>query len=623
MPTPEFTYRIGWFASYEQLFAGQPDAETEASTLAEGALVAGRVILSGRGGGAKSVALRRLARSRLEHGDIVTIIDMKRWSRSDVDEWNLLLSATERVDFLLSRLGSGELSVRRLAALPPHVQRLILVDGLNEVPATAGQQVLEALEQFIRYSPNTGTIVADRLVRRSFPDVERWHLASILPIDDEQVRRLLQEKVGNSARFDTGDRDARAMLTNPYFLDALLGAGSEATSLAALIRDLFVNHAGLDSTELISASKAAFLAYREFASRTFPFEAFLASAGTSAAEKLTSSGRLLVDGDRATFDHHLNHDFLAAAFVVADSKRWSNDFLDAITFSASSFDALALALQQIQDVATADAFVRRIYDWNIYGAAYALSEGRTPDSPQGRVTTEMEIVMLAMLAIRRWDLITATATRARDALSLFPSSSAGPFLSATEIGDVVRLVDATPPTSDLATGWFNEWKLLFSGKSLFEPGEAAQLIAADDIIGWTFANAVRRNPLEQSLRDNLISKLKSPNSTVRWRIVHALGLDPDPKTAETLEKTLLSDIDKWVRYGAIRALVEIAALGSSELRSSVMRWIRDHAGELLAQDRVVRELKAAVAIEPNRAPADWLTQAMSVVEAFYELDTIN
>lgn len=620
-PTPEFTYSLGWYPDYETLFREDEQATSPLETLAEAALTTGRVILSGRGGGAKSEVLRRLALHQLERGRVVSLVDLKRWSKANVELWDTLSSAPERVDFLLTELGTPGLDIHRLNAIPENVSALLLIDGLNEVSASTGQQILASLEQFVRYAQNLGVIVADRLVRRSFPDASRWRLASVLPLDVDQIRALLRNAYGNSDRYDHADGGTHAMLANPYFLGALLRNGSDATTIAELIRERFIQHAGLQDDELSLAAQAAFEAYRDFGSRTFPLASFEATTGPAVVEKLFQAGLLSRSEPATAFDHHLTHDFLAAAYTVADEKRWDSGTLDAITFGASSFDALALAVQQINDAARADVFVRRVYDWNIYGAAYALTEGRPLNSQRSSVSLEMEAAMLAMLAVRQRDLIISTRTRARDALNLFPKSVAEPFLKTEEDTQVVSLIEAVPSSGVSGDAWFPRWKEIFIGTAPIDAGNAVACLEQDDIFGWTFANAVRRVQFTDELRRALYHALdSSADATIRWRIVHALGMDATISTADALVKILQQDSDTWVRYGAVRALIEIAALGDGELREHVFRSIGGSAGELREQGRIVRELKNAVAIDPLNAPAGWLQSSIRLIETFYELE---
>ena len=108
---------------------------------------------------------------------------------------------------------------------------------------------------------------------------------------------------------------------------------------------------------------------------------------------------MIVNEDQAYFDHHLYHDYLAARHVAAHLELWNDTHFDAITFGASSFDTIALVLQQL-DLEQTDIFLKRVYDWNPYAAAYALS-----DTENSTTTPETLFVISAMLADRLDDLL--------------------------------------------------------------------------------------------------------------------------------------------------------------------------------------------------------------------------
>lgn len=135
------------------------------------------------------------------------------------------------------------------------------------------------------------------------------------------------------------------------------------------------------------------------AGRTFSIARFRAIAGGELANRLIDRQVVLTDGDLAFFRHHLFHDLLVARVVAYDQALWSDDVLDAITFDANAFDAVALVLVQLVDAGSADRFLVEVYDWNLYGAAYALARRNRLRSIAVSDATELAIV--AMLAERR------------------------------------------------------------------------------------------------------------------------------------------------------------------------------------------------------------------------------
>ncbi|HEV3155620.1 MAG TPA: hypothetical protein VGZ02_17575 [Candidatus Baltobacteraceae bacterium] len=164
---PAFSNAIAWSGSYEDLFRAKYATESSDITdLVTRAMIHGRVILSSRGGAAKTVILRRLAEQILSDTVIPTIIDLRNWTQKNYDEWSALENSDVRMDYLFSSVGLTGFSTRALDILPANVRRLIFVDGLNEVTSPIGQQIISVVDDFVRYAINTGAVIADRLVRR-------------------------------------------------------------------------------------------------------------------------------------------------------------------------------------------------------------------------------------------------------------------------------------------------------------------------------------------------------------------------------------------------------------------------------------------------------------------------
>lgn len=332
------------------------------------------------------------------------------------------------------------------------------------------------------------------------------------------------------------------------------------------------------------------------------------------AEALQAAGVLIVQGERAWFSHHLNHDYLVSRFLCADEGRWNSAEFDIVTFRASSFDVLALALQQLESEGSADRFVRRIYDWNPYAAAYAITEGRGEGTSLA-VSREMEFAIITMLGLRRWDLIEATRVKAEDALSLFTSGPALAVLSKATRAEILQMAAALQSEKQ----WFIEWQRLLTERRAVGDADLRLIEDTDSLRGWTFANVLREVELEPRLQNTLREVLRQANSeTVRWRVVHVLGAYPTAANAEALLERFANEPPGWVRYGAIRALVEVAALGDPEIRATVFAQLREHLDRLEQDERTQREFEDAIFVDPNRAPADWVETLAGVIEALYE-----
>ena len=147
-------------------------------------------------------------------------------------------------------------------------------------------------------------IVSDRLVRRSSID-DRWLL----------LRLLSAREPGRPASDD-------ALLRNAFFLDKRINAEAEGDSASEVVESYLTRHVDLTPSELHHAADAAAAAY-ELAARSFELVRFREVAGSDIVEKLRWAGALVVDGDRAMFDHHLIHDVLVARWLASEPTGWA------------------------------------------------------------------------------------------------------------------------------------------------------------------------------------------------------------------------------------------------------------------------------------------------------------
>jgi hypothetical protein len=606
LPEPLFNVRLGWSIDYDAIFSGQNLERTSIDASLKQAQSTGRVLLIGPGGGAKTIILRRLARKAARSGDIVVLVDLRQWTAKEYDEWRHLTAYSQRMDFLLLRFGQPSLGTAELDLLRTALRKLVLIDGLNEVRASTGGEILDAADDFVRFGIRTSVIISDRLVRRSLQSGERWRLAAVLPLSDNEVERQIKSTLGSQKWNELAD-DTRALLRSPYFLDAYLRHGKLQRTRAEELHDYFVRHA-LGENEIERVAAAAFRLYSS-ATRTFSLAAFIDMVGAETAKKLTDSRALIQNGDLAYFDHHLKHDYLVSKFISADPQRWTAENLNVITFNASSFDTVVLAMEQMVDLESADRFLRALYDWNIYGAGYALSDGR-----HERVSPDMTTVVHAMFAERRWEIFRHTAKTAEDILNLIGTELSRSLLAAPTaeaVLDIVREQHGEAP-------WFTAWRDLFTAR----PGIAAEnhelqhITDADSVMGWTSSNVLRRKLLSDDQQHAVRQILEGEAAAVaRWRATHVLGRFPSAQNADSFFQALIRDT-REVRYGATRSLMEMAARGGRQLSEIIVERLAGAAGELAQFKNVVDEFQRTLIIKQNVAPTGWTKLVLPAVAAF-------
>lgn len=609
-PTPSFDFRIGWSRDYEQLFLEQFDETTSIDGIVAKIQESGRVLIAAKGGSAKTTVVNRLLRSVIANPDALPIlIDVNRWQAPLYETWRALPENwVARVNFLLENLSVPKSNVAVLGALDPGITRTVFVDGINEVSSSVSQDILASLDEFVGRAPHTFVIVTDQLVRRYLRDTLRWRIGTILPLDNAQIMRLLKERFGSESVWKQTSIDEGEILKIPFFLNQMLHSEKPTKSRAATFEEFFAKHA-LTGLDLDRAAQAAFLMYRDERARAFSSAGFELAAGLDIKGRLTEAGALREFDGKAYFAHHLQHDYLASRYLAQHPEEWNPTIFDRMTFRASSFDILALCLDQLTTSESSDQFLILTYDWNLYGTAYALADAYTP----GRVSAEMEVVVAAMLADRKWDLIVSTAQRARDALALFPPGC--PARAFLELENKKELYEATSRMQS-SKNWFSEWQSLFtiSDEASVPDSIVERILDEHSIIGWTTSNVLRRVRLSEIQESNLRQWVTNRPPTIVWRIAHVFGTHPSPENRDLLLE-LVGFNDFWVQYGAIRSLIEMAASAAVRLRRSIFSHVRNLIPGL--SQRIVEDLDRVLFIDPSRAPRDWGEHAMGVIRALF------
>jgi hypothetical protein len=603
VPTPEFLINIGWASSYEDLFAGHPDSQSEILNLNKTAMEKGFVLLTGKGGGAKTVIIIRLAKNALKSQALPFVVSLKDWTGKDYVSWDAADSQSAKVDFLLSRFGLVSLSSVDLEGISPKIVRLILVDGLNEVNSRVGQEIIYALEDYVRFAPNSRIVVTDRLVRRGFVNRSRWKLAIVCPLQLTEVEKQIAKKFGKRA-VSALSQESRSLLTSPYFLDAYLREGTIAATRSQEFETYFLNHVTLSNEEIGLSAIAAFEVYKT-ASRTFPLAQFTEHTNAQIVQKLRSSGAMITEGQVAYFDHHLKHDYLVSRYLSQRPQEWNDETFKVVTFGASSFETITLVLEQIVEVEAADSFLRHIYDWNPYGAGYAVAEAR-----QTAASWEIRIVIFAMLAERRLDVMIRTAERANDALSLIQGEAVEPFKTSESLEGIFGAVNAVESVRD----WFQQWRTLYTTTQGAPASEAdiASLIDEDSVVGWTSANVLKRLFLSQEQQTTVRQILQDhEDAKMRWRAAHVLGAFASEENLNALIDAL-QDPASSVRFGSVRSVIEIAAREHGLTDSAFQRLI-EHADQISEHRTVIEEVQRAVFVRGQIVPPNWSSKVLSLV----------
>jgi HEAT repeats len=605
-PQPIFNLRTRWTDNYDELFSGSGEILADEKDILTRVVKIGRAILSSRAGDGKTCMLRRLYGYALDRGFAPVMIDLKNWTTDDHPQWRdwTTRDVADGAEYLLQRFSGTRLGVMGLDRLPPSMDKIIFVDGINEISGPVGGQILEVVDALVRHLMRTSAIVADRSVRRELPAGGRWTIGTILPLTSE-------ERTGHGI-----DATVNAeALASPFFFNTSLHLPKAERDDSLSRSAALCERLKLNDTESLKAGKAAYDAYLNSKSRMFDLDRFRLIAGEKVVRRLKSSSELVLASegtDNAYFSHHIVHDYLVSRYLISLSpNQWTSEALSVASFEAASFDAIALAFEQMSGE-QADLFLRALYDWNLYAAGYALGQvGEAATS----ASIHMRIVIYAMLAEKKFDAVVATRKRARDALMLIRYPDARPFQKANSFEAVMQALRDVEDDD----GWFKVWKSIFllPSKAKVDLTQLETLRTVDSVIGWTMSNVARRTKVSMRDIEAISAWIDTENATIRWRIVHVLGAYPFDKVIKTLRKLLTDDPDTNVRYGAIRSLIELAVKGHTETRCAVRTVLFELTGKINAEPRVRQELRNSLVIDRSVVPQNWLAFATEVIRTFY------
>jgi hypothetical protein len=491
--------------------------------------------------------------------------------------------------------------------LPPVVQKLFFLDGLNETPGSVADEILATCDGIAAVIVGSSFIVSDRLVRRNLRDERKWRFVMPMPVQQSEVDKLLS---GKNVSLPSG---SEALLDSPFFLDRAI-KGELRDSPLRTIKEMVESRGKLTSEGLADAANAAYLAYKIDGSRTFSIERFSEAGNPEIAKTLQAGGILVASGkETVAFSHHWYHDYLASRFVADHPDLWTfqnrHQVLDVLTFKANSFDAVAFVLEMLPAQSTGE-FIQAVYDWNPYAAGYALAEARirVEDVPR-----DVRLVILAMLAERCLDRHYYSAVRATDALDLLVDKDASRMRSAKTLPELQKIVSQIEEPSET----FVAWRGLF----ILKTGETAkkQLLERvsdeNSILGWTAVNVLKRLALNQEQLVQVVALSADSRPVVRWRAVHVMGGFVRQEFISVLLNHLDSDSDDNVRYGCLRSLIEIASRDEHKV-PIIIDELRTRLTLLRGKPRLLSELKRAVFLSSGVAPQNW---AAEISRLFYHL----
>ncbi|MFM0504300.1 trypsin-like peptidase domain-containing protein [Paraburkholderia caffeinilytica] len=573
------------------------------------------------GGAGKSTFLARVIRAAKANGVVPFLLDMAKEK----------VNPTTFKDFFTTFACNAKYCDFE-SCIEQRKDIILVIDGLNERPASLDGEEVSTINKFCEINTGVRVIITDRIKRRNirYPLFEK---ATILPISRDDVEQAIGK--GNLSEIEI------RLLSSPFFLDLFLDIRTTSTARDGrstrikMFRDFFRFYLELADSELAQLANISIKAFEMgqgplLASSEWENLAKQVSGMPDVLSRLLSAGVLVQREDSKLptlhFRHQLFHDFLnAQALVDMGEAYWRPAMFDICTLRAASYEVIELAAEILEK--DSDALLSEVYDWN-YGAVLDCVKNLQASKHGGtsKVAEEFRNAVFILSAEKKFDRFEHTAERASRNYPQLESTL--PFLAKIKsVDDLVCEVGRELKTNQGSEFW-KKWVGLYTKVNEVTDDEL-RLLWADPVTAWTAANVFRRFRLSRShcfaLQEvfrSLASAAKDSRRSIgaRWRIVHVLGVSTTEVDQNFLVNVVLDKSeDRWVQYGAVRALMESLSMlsGASRhaRRKKILKKIIDGMhGITNAEVRVEMRRVAFLATHvPERG--DWAGDYIQVLEA--------
>jgi hypothetical protein len=565
-----------------------------------------RIILRGSAGAGKSMLIRRASLHSLGSGNALPVIfDLSQWKPAHTKALNEIGESPEARRQQLAVIGHTSVvpinpSVLDLLAEGDEV--ILIIDGLNEVASQKTSETIQsAIDAYLQERPlNLSALVTDRVHHDGSADLFPWVEFEMRPLSSQTIDEALSVHFPPEMICTVSSAN-RTLLGLPFFLEQVIATGNLAMGTAeSSLEHFYMRQQQLAKGTFDSLSQMAFEMYRRSArSASKSFASKWLSSNT--AERLVADGTLVeATNGEIQFDHQLKHDFFAASFLSKHHEEWNSTSFNQVTFSTNSIELLLSTLKILASAEIGDKFLQAVYDWHWLPAIKTV--GASEDGTGTLFSKEVEVWLACCAAEKVLDPLIWTGEATKALLERLPNSTFRRAAAVQSPDDVVALSHSIESTEE----WFLRWREIFSlGNDESTREEHLQSLGSDDpVMGWAFSNAVKRWALDEADLRQLRAIYRSAGDVgVRWRVVHALGAFVSRANAHLLFEALDNAEEEWVRYGAIRSLVELAILASEGERMRVLEELRLRLASLTSR----LQLKLGEAIFVSNPPPLWGT----------------
>ena len=621
-PRPTFPVTVSRAESYSQLRAEIYDHPHQNPTSLIPNDDTPAVALHGGGGTGKSRILKWIFATVLDDGYCPVLVDLKEYARNPA---NQIHSDDDLLEQILIVGTRPRRSVQELEKLAQERGLVVIIDGLNEVSRQVRTTLIAFFQKLNKDGSKCYQLVSDRFgASDSIDHFSHWAADRL---DSEAVAKIFAENptFGPDYYAQLLPRLQR-IFRRPFFLALALRTGKKFTGSgiwSSIFAQFFTEQVRLAPDDLKRVAKATV----ETADSEGHFDAnkFGEFVGDETHQVLIAAEVLAKDG--RGFEHDLWRDFLLSRGLAdMDKVNWRNATFDIVTNFSYSLECLPLTVEQLPDGTRKDEFLKAVFNWNYSAAADSIVDFRDDDPEPRRLSIDIRTAILAAIAEKRFDRVQRTRRRASELLGRHRYDFATAFRD-LDWDDLVRHVSNINGTEE----WFAQWQLLFvkrEGDNLTQ-ADLDCTASEDSLFGWSAANAARRGRLTSDQQGELRARYQADRNDVRraaarWRIMHILGRYSTAENADCLIGALNTDAYHWVRYGAARGLIEIAADAQDSLRKRVLDELFRFAQTYNPPDQLMRRQILDEILECSfirRPTLGWKPATLPLLEAIVNRET--
>jgi hypothetical protein len=472
------------FAEIERLHSGEDDARQSFEMVSTGRLIdlvnGSHLYLQAPGGAGKSFAQYEAVLAAVNAGMLPVFISVveagaaigRVFAASSVEDKleALFQVCRSKVGYRVFKEANGNSS-----------PILLILDGLNETSAEAGQMLDLAVNIAANFS-TVRLIVGDRLtLRQNYPD--SFRLATVAPVGIDQIEAAHPD-------FAAFTPEYKRLLRVPFFLDLVLESQGLAHNtrreiILRYIGGLLGNQAGPETHGNADANIAvlaaiAYEAYRD-GEQLLRAKVFRDQLVQLDPQRLAEAGLLRAGRTSQTFvfRHQLLHDCLAAQHFHSNQLNPDETNLNILTLKRRSAEALVFVLEG-GEPERSDEFITHIYDWDHGITLSCLVETRT--NPQDALAT----AICAVLAEKLEDTFLHTRQRPQSRIWALRRFLGTEDLSAENVLGQLR---ETKERFDVPL--LRSWWPVFTAEQV-TPVLWEALIGLEPMPGWSAAAAFRR-----------------------------------------------------------------------------------------------------------------------------------